>query len=160
MTLSPPLRLLIINPNTSKSITESLKPHLAHLDLPNTILTYWTCPTGTSILKAQADNIYSALHSLLPLLSISHLYDGFLIACYADHMLTPLLQSFLGSKPVTGIFEASVSTALRLLAPGYQFGILTTGKPYEAMLAEGIKRLLSERRWILCWGRGDRCWIG
>lgn len=43
---------------------------------------------------------------------------------------------------MVGIFEASVTTALHLVNPGTKFGIITTGHAYEAMLTEGVRRVL------------------
>jgi Asp/Glu/hydantoin racemase len=69
-------------------------------------------------------------------------YDGFLVAAGADHLLVPLLRSYVGRKPVAGIFQASLSVALHLVLPGTRFGIVTTGKQYEAMLADGVAAFL------------------
>lgn len=51
-------------------------------------------------------------------------------------------------KPVLGIFEASVTQALLLLLPGERFGIVTTGRDWEPVLAEAVARFL---------GGADRC---
>ena len=67
--------------------------------------------------------------------------DGFLAACYADHPLVRLLQSYVGSKPVVGIFDASIEAALTMISAEFKFGILTTGQPFEVLLAEGVKHL-------------------
>lgn len=39
-------------------------------------------------------------------------------------------------KPVTGIFEASVSTSLQIIHPDEKFGIVSTGKVWEDILTE------------------------
>jgi Asp/Glu/hydantoin racemase len=56
----------------------------------------------------------------------------------------PLLKTRddVQGKPVAGIFEASVAASLLLLAPGEQFGIVSTGKVWEEILADGVKALL------------------
>lgn len=41
-----------------------------------------------------------------------------------------------GRKPVTGIFEASVSTSLQVIHPDEKFGIVSTGKVWEDILTE------------------------
>lgn len=43
------------------------------------------------------------------------------------------------SKPVLGIFEASVSTALNLLGEEQKFGIVSTGQVWEQILGEAIR---------------------
>jgi Asp/Glu/hydantoin racemase len=69
-------------------------------------------------------------------------YDGFLVACYSKHPLVPLLKVEpaiqAGRKPVTGIFEASVSTSLQLIHPDEKFGIVSTGKAWEAILSDAV----------------------
>lgn len=137
-----PLRILVINPNTSTSVTDTLKPLLSNLNLSNTLLSYWTCPTGPTIIKTQAHLYESTSHCIPLLLEIIDDYDGFLAACYADHPLVRLLQSYTGYKPVVGIFDASIEAALALVSTNSKFGILTTGQPFEALLAEGVKHLL------------------
>ena len=87
-----------------------------------TIITYWTNPTGHPIIKTQAEINESALQSLAHLVEIVGEYDGFVTACYADHPIKQLLQEHVGRKPVVSIFEASVTTAMHLLRPGVKFG--------------------------------------
>jgi Asp/Glu/hydantoin racemase len=41
-------------------------------------------------------------------------------------------------KVVTGIFEASVGTALNIIAPDEKFGIVSTGKVWEEILSEAV----------------------
>jgi Asp/Glu/hydantoin racemase len=135
-------RVLVFNPNTSRSVTDSFKPILSAIDLPNMEITYWTCPTGPSLIKTQADMFESASHCLSLLLEIADEFDGFLAACYADHPIVRLLQSYVGNKPVVGIFDASVFAALQLTGLDSKFGIVTTGAPFEILLADGVKRLL------------------
>jgi Asp/Glu/hydantoin racemase len=79
---------------------------------------------------------------VLPALLPNH--DGFLIACYSQHPLVPALQAHDGARgnPVTGIFEASVAASLQLLRPGESFGIVSTGKVWEAILSGAVADLL------------------
>lgn len=137
------LRVLVINPNTSTSMTESFRPILDQLPLANKFnFTYWTCPSGPTIIRSAADMQESVSHCLPLLLKLSSHFDGFIAACYADHPLVRLLQSQIRDKPVVGIFDASVYAALHLVSPGSSFGILTTGKPYEYLLNNGVASLL------------------
>jgi len=143
MTITRMTRVLVFNPNTSKSVTESFKPILSDLKLPTTELVYWTCPTGPTLIKTQADMFESASHCLPLLLKIVDAYDGFLGACYADHPIVRLLQSYVFGKPVVGIFDASILAAMHLTQPESKFGILTTGYPFEELLGDGVKQLLN-----------------
>jgi Asp/Glu/hydantoin racemase len=73
-------------------------------------------------------------------------YDGFLVACYSQHPLVPLLKEEpvikAARKPVTGIFEASVSTSLQVIHPDEKFGIVSTGKVWEEILMEATTAFL------------------
>jgi Asp/Glu/hydantoin racemase len=142
MVAFPQSQLLVFNPNTSTSITDSFVPILSKLDLPNIKFTYWTCPTGPTVIKTQAEMYESASHCIPLLLQIAHQYEGFLGACYADHPVVRLLQSYVHNKPVVGIFDASVHAAIELVDSDSKFGIITTGLPFESLLAEAVKHLL------------------
>lgn len=69
-------------------------------------------------------------------------YDGVLIACYSKHTLVEQIQARLPGLPVTGIFEASVLASLPLVRPGRGWGIVTTGKFWEAHLSDAIESFL------------------
>ncbi|KAI1183040.1 hydantoin racemase [Nemania serpens] len=83
---------------------------------------------------------------------IDHLmtsYDGIVIACFSVHPLVSELQSRSQSQSrphaataVTGIFEASVLSAISLLRPGGTWGIVTTGKFWEDHLSDGVAAFL------------------
>lgn len=73
-------------------------------------------------------------------------YDAFLVACYSQHPLVPLLKEEptikAGHKPVTGIFEASVGASLQSIHPEERFGIVSTGKVWEDILTEATVQFL------------------
>jgi Asp/Glu/hydantoin racemase len=67
-------------------------------------------------------------------------HDAFLVACYSQHPLVPLLKQEAAvkdlRKPVTGIFEASVAASLQAVHPDEKFGIVSTGKVWESILTD------------------------
>lgn len=140
------LSLLIINPNSTAHMTKALDPLVSPLLPSDTQVAYFTGPVssppsindhGTS-----AASLEACLPELLPLVSS---YDGFLVACYSAHPLIPALRA-VTEKPVLGILEASIYHALTLLkTPDRQFGIVSTGKQWEALLTEGVEELLGGR---------------
>ncbi|KAG8169201.1 hypothetical protein KVR01_001950 [Diaporthe batatas] len=69
-------------------------------------------------------------------------YDGVLIACYSKHGLVEKIQTRHPGLPVTGIFEASVLASLPLVKHGRGWGIVTTGKFWEAHLEDAIRSML------------------
>lgn len=85
-------------------------------------------------------------HCLPALQSALREYDAFLIACYSQHPLVPLLKQedeiYHHKKPVTGILEASVAASLQLIHPRQKFGIVSTGKVWEEILTNAVVALL------------------
>lgn len=80
---------------------------------------------------------------LIPLLEK---HDAFLVCCYSQHPLVPLLKSRpeieTTGKLVTGIFEASVGTSLQAIRPDQTFGIVSTGEQWEDLLTTAVRDLL------------------
>ena len=57
-------------------------------------------------------------------------------------MVPWLKEKVSGKKMVTGIFEASVATALQMIGPEEKFGIVSTGKVWEQLLTEAVAAML------------------
>ncbi|KAK7047482.1 hypothetical protein VNI00_006713 [Paramarasmius palmivorus] len=150
------IHILIINPNTTQSMTESLK---SSISVPSDVtVDYFTAPQsegGIASINSPSDAHLSATHCLphlLPLLDEDK-YDGFLVACYSEHPLVGILATEIQAKKrkkrahVIGIFEASVLTALGLLSsypPSLKakWGIVSTGKIWEEALSTGVTNFL------------------
>lgn len=65
-------------------------------------------------------------------------YDAVLVACFSVHPLVTTLARLFPGLPVTGIFEASILSALSLVIGAQCWGIVTTGGFWEAHLADGV----------------------
>ena len=87
----------------------------------------------------------------LDIRSLTTQYDAVLVACFSVHPLVPRLSELTqGRILVTGIFEASILTALALLPAYYSasgtvpstWGIVTTGTFWEEHLSAGVTRFL------------------
>ncbi|MCJ1243344.1 hypothetical protein MMC30_000541 [Trapelia coarctata] len=140
-------RILIINPNTTQSMTDGLKPLVESLGFSNTEYTYFTAPSGPSSINNNQDvldSVAACFPSLEPLAK-EHRYDAYLVACYSHHPLVSRLRD-ITPVPVLGIFEASVTTALQLLSSDFQrqeqFGIVSTGKIWEELLGSAVLAML------------------
>lgn len=144
-------KILVINPNSSESMTDSLDHLINNLNeqMPFSaeIHTY-TAPSGPPSINDETDALESARIVLLDLETELTQYDAFLVACYSVHPLVGMLRERLAPHlHVTGIFEASISTALNLLPlqsgeKGSKFGIVSTGTYWESALSEGVKKFL------------------
>ncbi|KAI5925202.1 Asp/Glu/hydantoin racemase [Camillea tinctor] len=143
-------KILVLNPNSSQAMTDGLRAVINDVDLPYSteIHTYTAPPPSPSSINDGGD-IQRSTDVVLADLTDEHraAYDGILVACFSVHSLVPALQGgdtnpSHRSQAVTGIFEASILTALSLLKPGEKWGIVTTGKFWEAHLSDGVREFL------------------
>ncbi|PSN66554.1 hydantoin racemase-like protein [Corynespora cassiicola Philippines] len=138
--------ILVINPNSTESMTDGLKPLIDALHFKDTAHAYFTAPSGPKSINNEDDAVDSVPHCLPPLRQLLGHHDAFLVACYSQHPLVPLLKEQdavkAARKPVTGIFEASVATSLQLIHPDERFGIVSTGKVWEDILSDAVVKFL------------------
>jgi Asp/Glu/hydantoin racemase len=150
-----PKKLLVINPNSSKSMTDSLDQLIKDLDQEITTSTQiqtYTAPSGPPSINNEDDALESAKIVLKDLEASLSDYDAYLVACYSVHPLVGMLRDKISPHiHVTGIFEASISTSLSLLPLKYdipsnhqwqKFGIVSTGTYWEKALSDGVKNFL------------------
>ena len=151
---SQTISILVINPNSTESMTAALKPLLADLLHPRLSLDFYTAPASAppSINDAETSSLSAAttFPTLLPFLTTQnhdqhaqdperHGYSAYLVACYSPHPLTTLIRTH-STAPVLNIFEASI---LHARALGRPFGIVTTGKYWETVLTDGVRQYLT-----------------
>jgi Asp/Glu/hydantoin racemase len=109
---------------------------------PGTMVQYYTSADGPPSIDGATTSIQSAAAVLGPLVQSNALvgHEGFLIACFSAH---PLVESIreLTSKPVLGIFQASIFFALSL---GGRFGIVTTNQRWEYILTKSVRELIGD----------------
>lgn len=148
------ISILVINPNSSESMTAVLKPLLSDLLHTHLSLDFYTAPASAppSINDAETSALSTSVTfpTLLPFLTERdhngedtqdpehHGYSAYLVACYSPHPLTSLIRAH-STVPVLNIFEASVLHARVLSRP---FGIVTTGRYWEDVLADGVHQFL------------------
>jgi Asp/Glu/hydantoin racemase len=152
---TPPIRdihILVLNPNSSSVMSDGMKNAIAELPLSNSIrLDYYTAPPTA---PGSIDDMEGITASASAVKNDSRFremiantkYDAILVACYSVHQLVPLLSAEL-SVPVTGIFEASISTSLALLPDATlpdKWGIVTTGAFWEDHLSAGVRAYLGQ----------------
>lgn len=158
-------KLLIINPNSSKHMTEGLYDLLSTISDSSQIqISFYTAPfPSPPSINNEEDAIASTKVVLSDLATTLDQYDAFLVACYSVHPLVKELKKIV--KPdvhVTGIFEASVMMSLGLLTQGNGnrlggneddkegFGIVSTGKYWEEVLGEGVRDFLGVKKGVNC----------
>lgn len=129
--------ILIVNPNSSVSITDGLKEVID--PAPEFTYKFFTAPYGPPEIDSYSTEIESAAACTQALLAVLDQHDAFLIAFYSDHPLIQILREHT-RKPVLGIFQASV---LQALAYGCdKFAIVTTGTIWERVLDGAVLNML------------------
>ena len=111
--------LFVINPNSSQTVTDGIATAIAPLQGMGTPITCLTLAEGPPGIESQAQ----ADETIAPMLRLAASLEaeaaGFVIACFGDPGVHALRDRT--AKPVLGIQEAAVATALTL---GQRFGII------------------------------------
>ncbi|MCJ2119232.1 aspartate/glutamate racemase family protein [Methylobacterium sp. J-001] len=136
-----PARILVINPNSSRTVTVAIDAALAPLRLPSgPDITVTDLPEGPESISSRQDADYVVMPLARRIAEDSA--DAFVIACFSDPGLQTARQVAAG-RPVMGIAEWGI---LRSLTLGERFGIVA--------LSEGSVR--RQRRMVRQMGLGER----
>ncbi|GAA5861857.1 hypothetical protein JCM3774_001329 [Rhodotorula dairenensis] len=152
-----PLPILVVNPNTTKAMTDGLEVALEPIIASGRLHrpTFFTAPTGIASINDD-DDCHASAEAVWPSLvtsssppdapSLVSRHSAVLIACYSVH---PLVQRLVADSyterrmPVLGIFEASILASLAVcLMPKDRFGIVTTGAVWDPILSRGVADFL------------------
>ncbi|TWU71367.1 hypothetical protein ED733_001052 [Metarhizium rileyi] len=139
------MRILLLNPNSSDAMTKGMVQAAKSTPVSNSVEIYaMTASQDAPRSIDSAADIQASTQAVLEALSCADSarsgrndWDAILVACFSVHSLVPKLSTRF-DVPVTGIFEASILTAMSLLRPGEQWGIVTTGKFWEKHLSDGV----------------------
>lgn len=139
------MKLLIINPNSTRDITDgiadSLNPHCP----PGAQLSYFTAPAhAPTSIRDYVTGIQTAAACFDELIKVGAIeeFDGFLVCCFSDHPLQHMIREHLGpasTKFCVGMFESGISHALM---SSRQFGIVSTAEDFKPLLQKGISSFL------------------
>jgi allantoin racemase len=135
------LRILLINPNTSATITQMLAARTAEIAGSGVTLLPVTGRFGAPYIASRASAAIAG-HAALDALA-EHVSDCDVayLACFGDPGLAALKE--VSPVPVVGMAEASIEAACRL---GHRFAIVTGGAAWAPMLTELVIGLgLSDR---------------
>jgi Asp/Glu/hydantoin racemase len=135
-------RILVINPNSTEAVTQSIDEAMAPLRFPGgpeiQCLTLAEGPPGVET-QSHADSVIAPLCRLIT--ARDNEASAFVIACFSDPGLFSARETT--RKPVLGIAECGILTALTL---GHRFGIIS-------ILARSVPRHF---RYVGAMGLSDR----
>lgn len=136
--------LLLINPNTSAEITETIR-QLAVAEIGDrAVLTAVTAPFGARYIASRTA-VAIAAHAVIDAYAEATVdgtsFDAVVVACFGDPGIDALKE--ITSVPVLGFADGGLITAAA--RPG-SFAIATIGESWRGMLAElTLRRGLSDR---------------
>jgi allantoin racemase len=115
------MRLLLINPNTTDSMTEHMVHAAMQTAAPGTEVSGMTVTDGVPFIDGYYDEALAAAGVARAVRDGDGSFDAAIIACFGDPGLFAARE--VTEAPVVGIAEASFALAMML---GHRFGIIST----------------------------------
>ena len=140
--MTPEKRILVINPNTNRDMTETIAAAAQSFQDPRTQVDVRTNTAGPLSIEGFFDEVLSTPSLLEILVAEQDNYDAFVVACFSAHPAVIAGKEAI-RKPVIGIFESSCLLACLL---GSKFSIVTTSARWEPLLEEGVRQIGLESR--------------
>ncbi|RVX67333.1 hypothetical protein B0A52_09114 [Exophiala mesophila] len=137
-----PHQILLINPNSSRSMTEAMLNSLRPVIPAGIEVTGYTAPyPAPTAIESATDGIMSteavlrdlAKHAASNGETVQN-FDGMIVACFTKHALIEALRESY-DVPIVGIMEASLYVARML---GGRFGIVATAARHKIMLDDQV----------------------
>jgi allantoin racemase len=123
------MRILLLNPNTTASITDLVAREARKLAPPGVEIVPATGAFGARYIVTRAGYAIAAHAALDAWAEHNATTDATLLACFGDPGLGALRE--LSNKPVIGMLDAAVDAAR-----GERYGIVTGGELWDPMLRE------------------------
>jgi allantoin racemase len=130
------MRILVINPNTSDSVTEKIAAVARGAASPGTTLSFITAPYGVPYIATRAEAVIGGRVALEILAERQSEFDAAVIAAFGDPGLGAARE--LMSIPVVGLAEASLLMACPL---GRRFSIVSFSSRLEPWYRECVEWL-------------------
>jgi allantoin racemase len=115
------MKIMVINPNTSQSMTDHLRQELERIKRPDTELTVVCAERGPETIESAYDEAYAIPPTLEWVKKANQKdYHAIIIACFSDPGLEAAKE--ISKIPVIGIEESSLHMAAML---GAKFSVIT-----------------------------------
>ena len=125
------MRLLVVNSNTTASVTERIGVEARAAAAPGTEVTAVSAPFGLALIVTASDWQVAGTATLAALGAARGSYDAAVIACFGDPGLEAAKER--AGVPVLGISEAAFHAAAML---GRRFGVVSFTRALQAYLGE------------------------
>ncbi len=115
------MHVLIINPNSSESMTRAIQSAADHFVGNAYEVTCKLTPGAPEFIETYEDQLKTAPSMIRMVREGEKTFDGFIVACHCDPNLDAIKE--ITRKPVVGIGEASMKMASML---GHRFSVVST----------------------------------
>ena len=128
------MRLLVINSNMNREITDKIQNIARGLANPDTTVDAICAEWGVPAIEGGYDAAFAALATVESIKRHEKNYDAFIIACYSDPGLYAARE--LTNKPVYGIAQASMLAACSF---GHRFSILSPLRRFKPVIESLVR---------------------
>ncbi|MEO6408718.1 MAG: aspartate/glutamate racemase family protein [Burkholderiaceae bacterium] len=135
------MKLLLINPNTSDSVSELIRDEALRSAAPGTEIEVLTAPFGVAYIETRFEALIGA-YAAAELAALHHdRFDAVVVAAFGDPGLAGLREAL--PCPVTGLTEAALASASLL---GQRFSIVAISQRIRAWYRETVQHIGLEGR--------------
>lgn len=128
------MRLLLINPNISESVSELIRSEAQRSASPGTEVEVLTAPFGVAYIETRFEAVIGA-YAVAQLAAEHHARcDAIVVAAFGDPGLAGLRE--VSPVPVTGLTEAALASAHLL---GHRFSIIAISQRIQAWYRETVE---------------------
>ncbi len=129
------MRILVINPNISESVTNLIAQESRRVASPETELLFATAPFGVEYIETRMEALIGGYASACVAAERHGEYDGVIIDAFGDPGLLGIKEML--NVPVVGMTEAALASACLL---GQRFSIIAISSRIKAWYLETVER--------------------
>ena len=127
------MRLLLVNPNISDSVSDLIRAEAQRSASPGTEIEVLTAPFGVAYIETRFESLVGAYATAQVAAEHVHRFDAVVVAAFGDPGLTGLREVLL--VPVTGMTEAALASAHLL---GHRISIIAISQRIQAWYREVV----------------------
>lgn len=127
------MRILVVNPNISESVTELILAEARRSVSPGTTLTMATAPFGVAYIETRFEALVGGYATACVVAEHAGQFDGVVVAAFGDPGLAGIKE--LCNVPVVGMTEAALASACLL---GQRFSIIAISNRIQAWYRECV----------------------
>lgn len=129
------MRLLIVNPNTSTSVTDLIEAEARRVAAPSTEIAMATAPFGVAYIETRFEALIAGYATAVVAGERAGAYDAMVVAAFGDPGITALREAL--NVPVVGMTEAALMSACLL---GQRFSIVAITPRITTWYRENVER--------------------